>query len=163
MNEKKAQDAEYPTVLLTAEQRQELTSFPEEMPSRVLKDHFTISAEDLAFIQRHRGSHNRLGIAIQLGTLRFLGRGLTDIPFVPRQVIDHVATQLEINPKAFRQYGERVSTFYEHLERIRIAYKYQDYVWPAPLHLARHLLPSAFHSDEALPLIKKRIDLYAAP
>ena len=148
---------DYPKILLTVEQRRQFTRFPSVVPQQALVDHFTLSSADLAFVRQQRGSHNRLGIAIQLGTLRYLGRTLTDTPFVPQRVIDHVADQLNIAPEAFARYGERVNTFDEHLEKIRLAYAYRDYVWPAPLHLARHLLPVALHSDQVYPLIEQAL------
>jgi len=157
---RKKQDTEanvYPKILLTAEQRQQFTSFPEVVTPQVLTGHFSLSEEDLVFVRKQPGSHNRLGIAIQLGTLRYLGYVLSNIPFVPRRVIDHVAAQLGVDPDAFARYGERVNTFYEHLERIRTAYGYRDFNWPAPLHIACQLLPTALHSDEALPLVEQAL------
>lgn len=140
--------------LLTAEQRLSFTTLPEELSEEDLAQHYTLMPDDLTFITRQHGSHNRLGIALQLCVLRFPGRPLTDLPPIPEQMVSYVARQLAIAPTAWAQYGQRLSTMYEHLDRIRQHYGYRNYGWSEMLHLTRHLLAIALESDEVLLLVE---------
>ena len=60
--------------LLTEPQRLAFAEPGTEERERVR--HYTLSAEDLALIDRRRGDPNRLGFAALLGYLRFPGRTL---------------------------------------------------------------------------------------
>ena len=51
--------------VLTDEQRVWLTTFPADLSQCEFVRHYTLSPDDIAFIQRHNKDHNRLGIAVQ--------------------------------------------------------------------------------------------------
>ena len=60
-----------PIGFLTEAERERLNRFPDEIPYDDLSAYFTLSDRDIQAIQRQRGDHNRLGFALQLGTLRY--------------------------------------------------------------------------------------------
>jgi len=62
-------------------------------------------------VEARRGDHNRLGFAVQLGTVRFLGTFLPDPADVPELVVTYVAGQLAVaDPGVLKRYAQRQST-----------------------------------------------------
>src|ERR671932_610182 len=93
-----------------------------------LARYFYLDEADLALIQHHRGQHHRLGFAIQLATVRFLGTFLTDPTDVPSVVVRHLAQQLDIADSAvLPRYLEREPTRYEHAREIQQVYGYRNF------------------------------------
>ena len=69
--------------------------------------HYTLSAEDLALINRRRGDPNRLGFAVMLCYLRFPGRILQQGEQPPATLCAFVAEQLGLDAAHFGDYAER--------------------------------------------------------
>jgi hypothetical protein len=89
---------------------------------------FLLDDVDRELVRRRRGGANRLGFAVQLGTVRFLGTFLADPLAVPSSVPEYVARRLGIDdPLVVEVYGARVSTQWEHTAEIRNAYGYRDF------------------------------------
>ena len=115
--------------------------------------YYTLSAEDIAFIRQHRGPANRLGVALQLCSLRFPGRMLMQMSSISEQVVVYVAEQLNLPATAFIEYGRRRGTPYDHLQNICRHYGYRACTQSDVMPLIRYLLPFAMENDEALPLV----------
>ena len=72
---------------------------------------FFLDADDRALVGRHRGEHMRAGFALQLVTVRWLGTFLEDPLYVPGEVLDFVAAQLEVAAASqLKRYTERAKT-----------------------------------------------------
>jgi Domain of unknown function (DUF4158)/Tn3 transposase DDE domain len=66
-------------------------------------------------VRQHRGDHNRLGIAVQICSLRYPGRVLDENERPPDRLLNLVATQLGISIVAWDVYAQRDETRREHL------------------------------------------------
>src|SRR6266508_1957635 len=97
-------------------------------PSRAqLKRFFFLDDEDRRRVDRGRRASNRLGFAVQLGTVRFLGTFLANPVDVPRDVVEYVAGQLGVtDPSCLAHYTARDPTHREHAGEIQRVYGYRD-------------------------------------
>ena len=60
--------------VLTPEQQLLFTTISDDLSAQEMARYYAFGPEEIDFIRRHRGADNRLGVALQLCTLRFPGR-----------------------------------------------------------------------------------------
>ena len=72
-----------------------LASFPEEIPGDDLIRAFTLTGAGRDLVAIRRGAANRLGLALQLCALRYLGFVPRNLSAAPRSAACFVADQLE--------------------------------------------------------------------
>lgn len=144
--------AKSPEVLMP-EQRLLFTTIPDDLSAQEMARYYALNAEDIAFIRQHRGADNRLGVALQLCTLRFPGRLLMQMTLISERVVVYVAEQLGLPATAFAKYGKRHNTLYDHLQNICQHYGYHACAQEDVVPLMRYLLPFAMENEEALPLV----------
>jgi hypothetical protein len=93
---------------LTAKQAERYGKFEGAPSTDELERFFFLDDSDRALIAKRRGDSNRLGFALQLTTVRFLGTFLDDPLDVPVVVLDDLAAQLDIaEPSCVKAYVER--------------------------------------------------------
>lgn len=135
---------------LTDKQTQNYGRYAAEPNEIQLARYFHLDERDLTFINLRRGRHNRLGIALQLTTARFLGTFLPDLMQIPPGVQFYVARQLNIRyPEIISRYAQRENTRCEHHGLIRQHYSYHDFGdFPWSFRLKRLLYTRAWLSNE---------------
>ncbi|MBE9140675.1 Tn3 family transposase [Nodosilinea sp. LEGE 07088] len=117
-----------PVRFLTIEQQQRYGRYQDEPTALQLDRYFHLDDADRRLVRARRGDHNRLGFAVQLSTVRFLGTFLINPIEVPPNVVNYLAQQLEIaSTSDLSAYLERETTRWEHADIIQRHYGYQDF------------------------------------
>jgi hypothetical protein len=99
----------------TAGQVEEYGRFVGTPSVQELERFFLLDDADLKLVGLRRGAASRLGFALQLTTVRYLGAFLDDPTEVPVRVLDYLAEQLQIRkPAVVRGYLARDMTRFEH-------------------------------------------------
>ncbi|MCX5317890.1 DUF4158 domain-containing protein [Streptomyces sp. NBC_00154] len=117
-----------PVEFLTDEQAAKYAAY-DGAPSRTeLERFFFLDDADRELIESKGRSHNRLGFAAQLTTVRYLGVFLDDPTDVPAEVVDYLAQQLGItDASVLKAYGEREKTRFEHMWELRKLLEYTEF------------------------------------
>jgi TnpA family transposase len=94
--------------VLSEEEAEQLSSWPPEVARSDLVAHFTLSIEDRRWVRSHRGAAERIGLAVQLCGLGYLGFVPADLASTPREVVAFVATQIGVAVATFTRYAREV-------------------------------------------------------
>lgn len=117
-----------PVSFLSQVQREQYGRYSGAPTPEELGRHFHLDDIDLEQISRKRGDHNRLGFAVQLCTVRYLGTFLDDPLEVPLPVLHTLSRQLQLvavhaDVMAVYRTGEQR---WQHAQEIRTRYGYVD-------------------------------------
>ena len=116
---------------LTTEQKAQYGQYSCEPNEVQLSRYFHLDESDLAFIANRRGDKNKLGFALQLTTVRFLGTFLSDVSRIPTNAQAFVGRQLAVkNVAVLADYAQRETTKREHTALIRRHYGYSEFSDP---------------------------------
>lgn len=96
----------------------QLRRFPETITDEELVRYFTLTSGDVAFIERHRGSANRLGIAVQLCVLPWLGFVPDEVSAAPESAVARLTNKLDLPTGVLEDYGGRDQTRSDHLREV---------------------------------------------
>ena len=94
--------------VLSDEEAEQLSSWPPEVARGDLVAHFTLSVEDRRWVRSHRGAAERIGLAVQLCGLGYLGFVPADLAGTPREVVAFVAKQVGVAAGTFARYAREV-------------------------------------------------------
>jgi uncharacterized protein DUF4158 len=107
------------TRLFSEDQMERLQSFPDIGRDELIR-FFTLTPADVAFVDpgRGRGPVDRLGLAVQLCTLPWLGFVPDEVRGAPPVAVARLAGRLGIDPGVLARYGERQQTRTDHLRLV---------------------------------------------
>ena len=91
-------------------ERERFNSFPTDISSEDIITFFTLTPADKKQIPITSSASNRLGFALQLCMLRYLGFCPDKLTPLPAEVLEYLAKQLGIDPNSLPDYGERAHT-----------------------------------------------------
>ncbi|WP_139129886.1 DUF4158 domain-containing protein, partial [Salmonella enterica] len=138
-----------PVDFLTIEQTESYGRFTGAPDELQLARYFHLDEADKEFIGKSRGDHNRLGIALKIGCVLFLGPSPTDINHFPPGARLFPARQLGFRDIPFlEKYGKRKNPRREHAALIRQHYQYREFAWPWTFRLTRLLYTRSWISNE---------------
>jgi TnpA family transposase len=143
-----------PGRFLSEAERDRLARFPASVPDEDLPTYFTLGLPDFQQIQAHRQPWNRLGFALQLCAVRYLGFCPDDLTSAPPAVVQYVAQQLRLDPALLLRYGQRDQTRTAQLQQVQHYLGYRD-ATPADLAaLAAWLVERAQEHDKPTVLFQ---------
>jgi TnpA family transposase len=105
--------------MFSREQYEQLRSFPEISRDELIR-YFTLTSADVGFVDpgSGRGPADRLGMAVQLAALPWLGFVPDEVASAPPAAVARLAERLGLDPGALRGYGKRAQTRSDHLAKV---------------------------------------------
>jgi hypothetical protein len=109
-----------PGSFLTDAERERLRRFPDEVPPEDLIAYFALTDRDRGLVQKQRRDQNRLGVAMQLCALRYLGFVPARLRAASSAAVEHLARQLDVDPRCLGRYGKRSQTRTADLKALKV-------------------------------------------
>jgi len=119
-----------PVYFLTPEQRASYGRYITEPNAEDLARYFYLDDSDYQRIMSKRGEHNCLGFAVQLTSLRYLGRFLDDCAEAPFNVVNVLARRLGISDVSCLSLYNDQRQRHRHIEEICQLYGYREFSEP---------------------------------
>lgn len=107
-----------PGQFLTRKEKERLSQFPASIPQDDLITFFTLTPSDLNQLPIKSADYNRLGFALQLCALRYMGFCPDDLHSAPLAAVAYTANQLGVDPQVLADYGKRDHTRTDHLIKV---------------------------------------------
>lgn len=145
-----------PVQFLSEADHERLNRFPDEILTEDCFTFFLLSKEDLIEIDKQRSNSSRLGFALQLCALRYMGFVPHNLKSIPSRVLRYVADQLQVSTAELDKYGAR--TRREHLKLSQMHVGFRRATKLDLLSLEQWLLERALEHDQPTVLFKMACD-----
>src|SRR6516165_10331453 len=96
-----------PSTFLTCKEQERLACFPDAIQQWDLITYFTLTEHDCSLIDTYQGESNRLGAALQLCAVRYLGFCPANLHTASSDMTAFLARQLKVDPSVLQDYGKR--------------------------------------------------------
>ena len=117
-----------PVSFLSPAQYNNYAKYPIDLPSDIVDSLFFLDDSDLESIASKRGDFSRLGYALQLTTVRFIGNFISDLSKIPQKVIERVTTQINVHdPENCISMYMKSEQRWRHAAEIRSHYGYVEF------------------------------------
>ena len=117
-----------PVSFLSPAQFDNYAKYPINLPSNIVDSLFFLDDQDMEWIASKRGDFSRLGYALQLATVRFIGAFISDLNQIPRVVIERIAIQIGVNdPDGCVLMYMKSEQRWRHTVEIRSRYGYVEF------------------------------------
>ncbi len=148
------------TSFLSEDQRQQLNQFPETIEQNDLIQYFLLSDCDLEIIPVRSHAYSRLGFALSLCALRFLGFIPDELVGTPEIITAFILKQLGLHeiPADFNLYGTRAQTRSDHVLSIEKYLGFRRLDGTERELLNDWLLSQAMEHDRPILLLRAAID-----
>lgn len=138
-----------PVCFLSAVEHERLNRCPDDISLADLDTFFQLNTLDRTVIRALRGAANRLGFALQLGCLRYLGFFPNNFQQLDSRIVTYMAEQTATSAEAFKDYRKPQSTLYEHQHKILIHLNYRRITPMDVLALEQWLAARALEHHQA--------------
>ena len=136
--------------LLTGDERRRLFELP--VDDREVARYYTLSADDLKWIEARHGPGNQLGAAVQLALLWHPGFGLRAGETVPSPVLRFLADQIHAPVTAFAEYARRNQTRLEHAGQLHQRLGLRPFARADIRHAVEIVAEAAWATDKGAPI-----------
>ncbi len=145
-----------PLKILSPKERRAFTTIPDDIDEPALRRFFVLNVADMAAVRRVRGPHNRLGLAVQVGWLRWLGYQpeAEQLPQNPAEIGRFLAAQLNLSADDLLVYGREPDTWLNHQQLAREHLKWRDCGEAERARLLEWLIDQAQQHDQPRGLLK---------
>lgn len=115
-------------MILTDAERQNFLALPTD--DDTLIRYWSLDEDDRRLLETRRRDDTRLGLALQLCTLRYPGRLIQRGEVIPEGALTFLADQLRVDPDALSTFARRAPTRYEQLAILRQHYGFSELTHP---------------------------------
>lgn len=152
-----------PGRFLSEAERHRLNRFPPEISPEDVITYFTLASTEVALVNQRRGETNRLGFALQLGALRYLGFCPDELTAAPVVIVTYLADQLNLSASLLADYGHRAQTRTEHWQEVMTYLGFRPVTTVDLEGLKQWLVERALEHDRPILLFQMAAErLYAA-
>jgi TnpA family transposase len=134
-------------------ERRRLERFPDHIAVEDLRACFALSDRDRVLVFDQRGPENRLGLAVSLCALRFLGFVPDGIASIPDEALGFVSRQVDAEAHELLAYGARAQTRSDHLQLVLDQLGWRRADEPDRERLAAWLIERAVEHDTPTTLM----------